>query len=128
MGMNYYLRYNICPTCGRYDEKHIGKSSYGWCFGLHIYPEEEVETLEDWVAVLKADGAEIYNEDGEEVKFKDLLDTIVNRSHPQPTSAEWLADNAGVPGPNNLARHKIDGHFCVGHGKGTWDYLIGEFS
>lgn len=26
MGTNYYHRYNHCDCCGRYDERHIGKS------------------------------------------------------------------------------------------------------
>jgi len=35
MGTNYYIRYNICKCCNRYDEIHIGKSSYGWSFTFH---------------------------------------------------------------------------------------------
>lgn len=40
---------------------------------------------------------------------------------------EMLQRNNAVPGPNNLLRHKIDQH-CIGHGDGTYDYLVGEFS
>ncbi len=35
MGTNYYLRYNICDCCDRYDEIHVGKSSFGWSFSFH---------------------------------------------------------------------------------------------
>lgn len=39
MGTNYYLRYNICDCCNRYDELHIGKSSGGWQFLFHSVDE-----------------------------------------------------------------------------------------
>ncbi len=32
MGTNYYLIYNECKCCNRYDEVHLGKSSCGWKF------------------------------------------------------------------------------------------------
>ena len=32
MGTNYYLRYNLCSHCNRYEEIHIGKRSAGWKF------------------------------------------------------------------------------------------------
>lgn len=40
MGTNYYLRYNICNCCNRYDELHIGKSSGGWQFLFHQVDED----------------------------------------------------------------------------------------
>ena len=42
MGTNYYL----VTEEGR---KHIGKSSGGWCFSLHVYPEEDINDLQDWI-------------------------------------------------------------------------------
>ena len=39
MGTNYYLRYNFCPYCGRYDEVHIGKASAGWKF---VFATQEI--------------------------------------------------------------------------------------
>jgi hypothetical protein len=35
--------------------------------------------------------------------------------------------NQSCRGPNNLLRHQI-GRYCVGHGAGTWDLIVGEFS
>ena len=53
MGTNYYLRYNICKCCNRYDEIHIGKSSYGWSFTFHA-PDEYIDasTLDPKVALI----------------------------------------------------------------------------
>jgi len=86
MGTNYYLqkKSGTCQTCGHCSEdpKHIGKSSGGWCFSLHVYPEENITTVT------------IVNEYGETIS----------------------------------PRHRVDGKHCVGHGEGTWDYIIGEFS
>ena len=49
MGTNYYLhrpRTNECEHCGRADEApplHIGKSSSGWCFSLHVRRADDPE-------------------------------------------------------------------------------------
>ncbi len=43
MGINYYHRTNICKECGRYDERHIGKSSHGWQFSFHGYNFSEFQ-------------------------------------------------------------------------------------
>jgi hypothetical protein len=46
MGTNYYVAYDYCRHCGRFDEEfHIGKSSAGWCFSLRVY---EDKGLTDW--------------------------------------------------------------------------------
>src|SRR5450631_1105933 len=37
MGTNYYLQLPGCDHCNRAgDRLHIGKSSGGWCFALHV--------------------------------------------------------------------------------------------
>lgn len=127
MGTNFYLHENICQVCGRFNERHIGKSSYGWCFGLHIYPDERINSLEDWKLLF--DSGEIYDEYGRRVSKDEMIDIITNRSHPDSNeNDEWYAQNHAERGPNNLARSKIDGVLCVGHGEGTWDYLVGDFS
>jgi hypothetical protein len=40
MGTNYYWRENECECCNRYDNFHIGKSSYGWEFNFKGYNEQ----------------------------------------------------------------------------------------
>jgi hypothetical protein len=127
MGCNYYIKSTNC---------HIGKSSAGWCFSLHVDPENGINNLED---VLNLIGRKkIVDEYGQGVKKSELLDTIKNRSWVERCDEsfpnknykdyeDFLRQNSAVEGPNNLLRHKIVDH-CIGHGEGTWDYIIGEFS
>jgi hypothetical protein len=135
MGTNYYLRTNACPHCGRSDEeRHIGKSSAGWCFSLHVYPDEGIRTLKDWEAQMKTLNSGIYNEYGDKLDYKDMITVICDRKwdrKPKPVGYDSWEDfnnqNHSVNGPNGLSRHQIDNR-CIGHGEGTWDYLIGDFS
>ena len=129
MGTNYYLRENECPHCGRYDERHIGKSSGGWTFALHVYPDEGINTLDDWKAILDGSDGSIYDEYGESVCFALMLGHITKREWKhRNTDDDRTISSYAVKGPNGLCRHKIDGRHCVGYGEGTWDYIIGEFS
>lgn len=135
MGTNFYAvipETAPCDHCGRYDvaeRLHIGKSSAGWCFSLHVIPERGINTLEDWKTFLRQPNVIIEDEYHGIFGLGELLDRITKRGRSQPgnwTAQDYRANNA-EPGPENLARHKIGSH-CVGHGEGTWDYIVGEFS
>jgi hypothetical protein len=112
---------------------HIGKSSGGWCFALHV--NDDIRSLDDWKEKWK-DGV-ITNEYNEKVSPEEMLEIITKRRclplkispiDPWYTSEEdFLAKNNAEIGPNNLLRHKIGRH-CIGHGEGTWDLMEGEFS
>jgi len=72
MGTNYYLTNTYCKCCERVKEEnsdagdldlerlietpnvklHIGKSSGGWCFSLHVIPELGLNTYDDWMALI----------------------------------------------------------------------------
>lgn len=127
MGMNYFAVENACAACGRGERRHIGKSSYGWTFGLHIYPEEGIATFADWRARLARTDVRIVDDLGAPVTVEDLMASITERRfdgrrpEPDPRLDE-------LPGPNGLFRRVIDHRPCVGHGEGTWDYLVGYFS
>ena len=99
MGTNYYI--NINPN----KQYHIGKSSYGWNFSLHVEPSEGINSLQDikrlWV------GKTIQDEYDDVVTKRKMLNLITKRQH-------------------GLSRHEVS-QFCIGHGPGTWDLLIGEF-
>lgn len=113
MGTNYYLHKEpACESCGREHEPlHIGKSSLGWCFSLHVIPEKGINTLEDWRELWKSGTAYILDEYDERVPIEEMEKIITQRSH-----------------PIGLYRHPLDGRHCLGHGDGTWDYIAGEFS
>lgn len=129
MGTNYYLTTKPpCECCGRpYDRMHIGKSSAGWCFSLHVDPENGINDLPDWVALWSQPGAYIQDEYGDVIPPEEMMSTITNRRwKAPPASARTLAENDAVRGPVGLMRHAIGRH-CVGHGEGTWDLIPGEF-
>lgn len=137
MGMNYYIVENHCSHCNRGDKRHVGKSSAGWCFSLHVYPDEGINTIEDWKAILRS-AWRIEDEDGDEIEADVLIARITERSwnggkrqdHPHGYQ-DWQQFNDlnhCHEGPNGLSRHNVDGRHCIGNGEGTWDYMIGEFS
>ena len=133
MGTNYYLYEKPdCPHCDRpFDSLHIGKSSAGWCFSLRIHPTENINSLADWQERWSRDGAKIKNEYGDVIAPDEMFSEITDRSlgNTQPiTSPLWFEQNNAVPGPNGLARHRINGRLCVGYGLGPYDIMEGEFS
>lgn len=135
MGTNYYAIIGAaepCAHCGHAPERrrlHIGKSSMGWTFGLHVEPDdpEHPSTWEEWRTLLNRQDVAIEDEYGERHTLSDLVAVVERRSccwrNPTP---EWLEENGAVPGPNNLARRKL-GHFAVAHGEGPWDLCVGHF-
>ena len=131
MGTNYYwYKKSPCICCGRpYEPLHIGKSSGGWCFSLHVIPEEGINDLPDWEELWTVLDSKIKDEYGREILPSEMLENIIDRGRDKPPSDDFDYErNYAVPGPNNLARHKLDGKHCVKHGNGTWDCITGEFS
>ena len=145
MGTNYYFRKpltNYCEHCGRSDppeELHIGKSSGGWCFSLHVCPEQGIHTLDDWGAIWP--NGTILDEYGDELTRLEMLAVITTgRSSTKDWDSRWALNsgysseeafhrsNHSERGPNGLLRHRIDGSHCIGHGPGTYDYIVGDFS
>lgn len=148
MGTNYYMKKSgACPCCKREHETlHIGKSSAGWCFALHVMPERGINDLEDWQKLWNEPGVTIETEYGEQVTAEEMTQVVTQRSRDKSVDEvfrdkpslfrHWYTDpedfynrNGAIPGPNNLLRRRIDsfGH-CVKHGAGTWDCIEGEFS
>ncbi len=144
MGTNYYLKENPkppCKCCKRPFERatrHIGKSSMGWCFALHVYPEEGIRYLQDWIPLFSQPGYVIEDEYGKAVEPDEMLACIERRGQYRPDrsvvphgyhSMQHFYDmNHAMPGPQGFLRAKImDGH-CIGHGHGPWDFIVGEFS
>ena len=95
MGTNYYHRNSVCKCCGRFDERHIGKSSGGWQFSFRGYsgddPQKTIESWADWQRVLQADG-DIVDEYGREVPFVELRD-LVERKRAGENHYDFCAKN-----------------------------------
>ena len=135
MGTNYYWNsLKACPCCKRpYEEPlHIGKSSAGWVFALHVYPDLGINNLTDWEKKWFNPG-EIKDEYNRAIPTREMLAIISERSWPRRKQdkselRQWLRENQAELGPNGLTRSIIDGSHCIGHGEGTWDYIIGDFS
>jgi hypothetical protein len=132
MGTNYYAQgYGPCPICGHTPAPlHIGKSSAGWCFSLHVIPELGLHDWPDWEDYLAQPRVTITDEYQDTMSLEDLRLVVMARQWPadRTQSATWYAENAAEPGPAGLARARVDGRHCVGHGAGTWDLICGEFS
>ena len=146
MGTNYYAIKDACPHCGHSEEKlHIGKSSGGWVFSLHVIPEKGINTLADWLDYWEHPGITIEDEYGRPITPEDMLKEITERegrhnfhvplnpatsgSNRYTTWEKVHALNHSEPGPNGLLRSRVGpGSRCVGHGDGTWSMFTGEFS
>lgn len=139
MGTNFYLCPNRCAHCGRSDEKkHIGKSSAGWTFSLHVYPENNIGDLKDWIPLFEDQKNHIEDEYGREISVPEMLEVIRDRKWTRagkrtPPSLynsweDFHQKNYSEPGPNDLVRFRVDNRYCIGHGEGTWDLIVGEFS
>lgn len=59
---------------------HVGKSSYGWNFLLCLYPELNINSLDDWKEFFTNNFVLAYNEYDEVVNIPDLLDIITDRN------------------------------------------------
>jgi hypothetical protein len=124
MGTNHYIKLPCTETL------HIGKSSAGWCFALHVYPERGITNLEDWLDLLYGSFSGIEDEYGRWVTPAEMLEQITFRdwAGTYTHSPEFHMQNCSESGPNGLLRCKVDGVHCIGHGEGTYDYIVGDFS
>jgi hypothetical protein len=111
------------------DILHIGKSSGGWCFSLHVIPELGINDLWDWFDTLLDPDRIIISEYQDPVEFSEMIRIITGRASLRQNtwSEEDFRRNCAEPGPNNLARHAL-GKGCVKQGIGTWDCIEGYFS
>ena len=132
MGTNYYLEEDVCCECDKPNKRlHIGKSSGGWCFSLHVIPEEGLTDFDTWFVrwMKEHHRSRIVDEYGGLVTAGEMYAIVKNRSWARQTPDQFdYAANHAEPGPNGLARHQLLPGHCIGHGEGTWDLIQGEFS
>jgi len=70
MGTNFYTKLNECESCGRYNEIHLGKSSYGWQFSFQYNGGLFYKNISEMKKWLK--GRTIENEYGEIIKYDEF--------------------------------------------------------
>ncbi|SET41180.1 hypothetical protein SAMN05216326_12555 [Nitrosomonas marina] len=129
MGKNYYLHLDKKgdeDISQAFDPVHIGKSSVGWYFSLHIYPHREIHDLDDWERLFNKDIVTIRDEYGNKTLPGDMMNIITVRCFGgKHTESNLEVAEVGI---NNLLRYRIDGDRCIGHGTGTWDLFVSDFS
>ena len=137
MGTNYYFTSKVCQTCGRGEPKrHIGKSTAGWCFALHLHPALEINNLDDWRKLWNEREALIEDEYEQPISPAEMLRIVTVRGwtrketppHGYKDWEQFHTKNHSEFGPYGLFRATIDGQRCIGHGAGTWDLYVGDFS
>lgn len=111
MGTNYYLRMNICPHCGRYDEVHLGKSSGGWRFMFHGYRDKDdpikLTNLVNLFKILNTEGIRIFDEYGEEETRQEFLD-FVNQKQSEKSQFPSLGTDRGEIDENGFEFYYYD--------------------
>lgn len=107
MSTNYYLVKDACPRCGHGRRIHIGTYKFGWCFALHLHPQDGINKLSDWKSLFYE--WQIQDEHGDIISPGHMINLI------QDTNCS----------PNVPLRH--NGALCVSHGAGAWDNLVGDF-
>lgn len=130
MGTNYYWHQKPAPcrTCGHDEAKviHIGKSSMGWVFMLHVDSEEGLNTLEDWQDRWTKPGSKILSEYGTLTDIEKMNDIILDRENAsEPWSVSRMAQNQASPGPRGLYRGVFN--FQPSNDE-TYDLVDSEFS
>ena len=128
MGTNYYSvkrgmekldSESFWGARGNEDILHIGKSSGGWCFSLHIIPELNIHDLPGWVPYLLDPDRLIVDEYREVLTYEEMIAKITDRRSNRTCTwdKEMYDKNYAEPGPNNLVRHSMS-RGCVRQGEG----------
>ncbi len=133
MGTNYYWseEINQCEECGTIlseEGLHIGKSSAGWTFALHV-GHPGIDSLDEWIKRWSKPGSGIVDEYGKRITAIDMYRVVTERSakgwdgYPR-WDEEKLMHNYAFYGGDGLLRRKG----ALAHPNGTYDYVTGEFS
>lgn len=109
---------------------HIGKSSCGWTFLLHVIPEKGLECWKDWEEVLVG-SRRIFNEYGDDVTLEEMRETVLHRARElndeEKARMEEIAERDGY----FLDRRSwlFGGEFGRKQGEdGDYSMVTGEFS
>lgn len=121
MSTDYYVRYNICSECNRYDELELGRYSSGWIFkftspnlnSLKEFPKifsyipiSQIESWEELKEFLLENNLDesIYDEyhnhlsliEFESILFKSLKNELCLHSYVKENNPEFIVDGSIV--------------------------------
>ncbi len=77
MGTNYYVKKDTCDTCGRHEEIHLGKSSWGWQFSFQYNGGQFYKNIREMKKWLK--DKRIKNEYNEEVTYEEFWKMVKDK-------------------------------------------------
>lgn len=128
--MNYYMIDSMTDKF-RY---HIGKSSFGWTFSLHIKPPF-INGIKEIERFLSLQSVHVEDQNKNILTKDEMLSIIYNRIGEDKwwneITQEWLDQRDAIKDPRNLVRFKvgdIDVHVkCIGYEDGPWDLIVGDF-
>lgn len=125
MGTNYFAIVNLG---GPRVKLHIGKSSVGWCFALHV--TDGIASLADWRRVFAQAFVRIVDEYGVVYGADEMLGLIEGRGFlwGHQRDEAWYADNHATRGPNGLARQTYHATMPPDPANDTYTLISGDFS
>ena len=125
MSTNFYAHINLG---GPVVELHIGKSSIGWCFALHV--TDEITSLDDWRKVWAQAFVTIVDEYGSRCEPDDMLKIVNARGGwtLNEQTGDWYDLNHATRGPHGLARHTYNATLPPNPEADTYDLCSGDFS
>lgn len=93
-----------------YQVLHIGKASCGWHFALAVYPQNNIQTLDDWKALFYTKGNIIKDENGEIIS-PDVMYLIIT----ERTKFGWREQDRDKHEQEELEAHKeFYKNYCMG--------------
>lgn len=92
---------------------HVGKSSYGWHFGLCIYPQLNINNLEDWIGLWNTPGVTIVDEEDRIISPSEMFERITNRK-----SRDWEESKQ-----EEFEKEAVDAFNEVNKGLGSWIHV-----
>ena len=126
---------------------HLGKSSFGWRFSLHVYPASGIMNWNDIHELIY--NAKIFDEYGDEIQYDQFCEIVMNRSRDREFPMKVMATlntpdrferiENGILGSYVMVKdeweyfdatgyfldkkgnqiHPIDGRHCIGNGRNT---------
>lgn len=89
MGTNYYTRVNECKYCNRFEEIHLGKSSFGWKFCFNLNGKKYYSDFEELKDFIK--NKVIKDEYGNEIDYDSFIDLIEEKQNDKNTQKDYGA-------------------------------------